>query len=126
VRCRREVQRHGRIWLVQNLLPFMPGQLEGCERRTDSYRCCLHELPVERVIAESVDLEMAASDALIADKAYDTDAIRDGLKKHGIRSVILPKSSRIKMVRYSKRFYREYWIKFVHASCVDKFDPVTG
>jgi hypothetical protein len=46
VRCRGEVQRHGSIWLVQNSLPCMPGQLEGCERRADSYRCCLHELPV--------------------------------------------------------------------------------
>ena len=48
-----------------------------------------------------------APDALLADKAYDTDAIRDDLKKRGIKAVIPPKSNRTATIRYSKRLYRE-------------------
>jgi transposase len=54
-----------------------------------------------------IDLPEQAPDALIADKAYDADAIREDLKMRGIKPVIPPKSNRIKMVRYSKRLYRE-------------------
>lgn len=45
--------------------------------------------------------------ALLADKAYDTDAIRDDLKQRGIKPVIPPKSNRTKPIRYSKRLYRQ-------------------
>ena len=31
------IQHRGNVWLVQNPLPCMPCQLEGCERRLDSY-----------------------------------------------------------------------------------------
>ena len=54
------IQRHGNVWLVQNPLPCMPCQLEGCERRLDSYSTCLDELPPERVIA-AVDQALAAA-----------------------------------------------------------------
>jgi transposase len=47
-----------------------------------------------------------APDALVADKAYDSDAIRDDLKQRGIRAVIPPKSNRTKAIRYNKRLYR--------------------
>jgi heptosyltransferase-3 len=47
----RNMQRRGNVWLVQNPLPCMPCQLEGCERRLESYSVCLDELPVERVVA---------------------------------------------------------------------------
>jgi heptosyltransferase-3 len=45
------IQRRGNVWLVQNPLPCMPCQLEGCERRLDSHSQCLDELPVERVLS---------------------------------------------------------------------------
>jgi transposase len=45
--------------------------------------------------------------ALLADKAYDTDAIRSDLKKRGIKAVIPPKSNRTTTIRYSKRLYRQ-------------------
>ena len=48
-----------------------------------------------------------APDALVADKAYDSDAIRDDLKQRGIRAVIPPKSNRTKTIRYNKRLYRQ-------------------
>jgi heptosyltransferase-3 len=44
------VQHRGNVWLVQNPLPCMPCQLEGCERRLESYSACLDELPALRVI----------------------------------------------------------------------------
>ena len=46
-----DVQRRGNVWLVQNAFPCTPCQLEGCERRLDSYSACLDELPAARVIA---------------------------------------------------------------------------
>jgi heptosyltransferase-3 len=45
------VQRRGNVWLVQNVLPCAPCQLEGCERRLDSYSACLNELSATQVIA---------------------------------------------------------------------------
>ncbi len=44
------IQRRGNVWLVQNPLPCMPCQLEGCERRLDSYSACLDGLSSARVI----------------------------------------------------------------------------
>ena len=44
---------------------------------------------------------------MLADKAYDTDAIRTDLKARGIKAVIPPKSNRIKTIRYNKRLYRQ-------------------
>ncbi|MCF8476729.1 MAG: glycosyltransferase family 9 protein [Pseudolabrys sp.] len=46
-----KVQRRGNVWLVQNTLPCTPCQLEGCERRRDSYSVCLDELSPADVIA---------------------------------------------------------------------------
>jgi transposase len=54
-----------------------------------------------------IDLPERAPDALLADKAYDSDAIRDDLKKRGIKAVIPPKSNRTVAIRYNKRIYRE-------------------
>jgi transposase len=54
-----------------------------------------------------IDLPEQAPDALLADKAYDTDAIRADLKERGIKPVIPPKSNRTATIRYSKRLYRE-------------------
>lgn len=48
-----------------------------------------------------------APGALLADKAYDSDAIRDDLKKRGIKAVIPPKSNRTVAIRYNKRLYRQ-------------------
>ena len=45
------VQRRGNVWLVQNPLPCLPCQLEGCERRLESYSACLDELSPRQVIA---------------------------------------------------------------------------
>jgi len=44
------IQRRGNVWLVQNPLPCMPCQLEGCERRLTSFSVCLDELPVSQVL----------------------------------------------------------------------------
>lgn len=52
------IQHCGNVWLVQNPLPCMPCQLEGCERRLDSYSVCLEELPASRVMT-AVGLALA-------------------------------------------------------------------
>jgi heptosyltransferase III len=56
------IQRRGNVWLVQNPLPCLPCQLEGCERRLDSHSQCLDELTVERVLA-AVDQALAVRQA---------------------------------------------------------------
>jgi heptosyltransferase-3 len=52
------IQHLGNVWLVQNALPCMPCQLEGCERRLDSGSVCLEELPASRVMT-AVGLALA-------------------------------------------------------------------
>ena len=52
------IQRRGNVWLVQNPLPCLPCQLEGCERRLDSHSQCLDELAVDQV-ATAVDQALA-------------------------------------------------------------------
>jgi heptosyltransferase III len=44
------IQHRGNVWLVQNPLPCLPCQLEGCERRLDSRSQCLDELTAARVM----------------------------------------------------------------------------
>jgi heptosyltransferase-3 len=52
------IQRSGNVWLVQNPLPCLPCQREGCERRLDSYSCCLNELSIRQVLI-AVDQALA-------------------------------------------------------------------
>ena len=54
----RMIQNRGNVWLVQNPLPCMPCQLEGCERRIDSHSACLDELRPAQVLA-AVDQALA-------------------------------------------------------------------
>jgi heptosyltransferase-3 len=56
------IQRRGNVWLVQNPLSCLPCQLEGCERRLDSYSQCLDELSVTAVVA-AVDQALAMRQA---------------------------------------------------------------
>ena len=51
-----EMQRRGNVVVVQNPLPCMPCQLEGCERRLESDSACLEELSPSRVIAVADEL----------------------------------------------------------------------
>jgi len=44
---------------------------------------------------------------LLADKGYDTDAVRAKLEADGIRHVIPPKSNRKAVIRWNRRIYRE-------------------
>lgn len=43
------IQRRGNVWLVQHAFPCTPCQLEGCERRLESYSACLDTLTAEQV-----------------------------------------------------------------------------
>ena len=61
-----------------------------------------------------IDLPEQQPKALLADKAYDSDAIRDDLKRRGIKAVIPPKSNRTATIPYDKKLYRERnWIERV-------------
>jgi heptosyltransferase III len=44
-------QHRGNVWLVQNPLPCLPCQKEGCERHIESYSQCLDELRPRQVLA---------------------------------------------------------------------------
>ena len=55
------IQQRGNVWLVQNPLPCLPCQREGCERRLDSYSCCLDELSVRQVLI-AVDQALAPAE----------------------------------------------------------------
>jgi heptosyltransferase III len=52
------IQHRGNVWLVQNPLPCLPCQQEGCERRVDSHSQCLDELAATQVIS-AVDQALA-------------------------------------------------------------------
>jgi len=54
-----------------------------------------------------IDLPERSPKALLADKAYDTDAIRADLKARHIKAVIPPKSNRKTTIRYDKKLYRQ-------------------
>jgi heptosyltransferase-3 len=56
------IQRRGNVWLVQNPLPCLPCQQEGCERRLDSHSQCLDELSVNQVVS-AVDQALAVRQA---------------------------------------------------------------
>jgi heptosyltransferase III len=56
------IQHRGNVWLVQNPLPCLPCQLEGCERRLDSHSQCLDELAAAQVVA-AVDQALAVRKA---------------------------------------------------------------
>jgi heptosyltransferase III len=56
------IQQRGNVWLVQNPLPCLPCQLEGCERRLDSHSQCLDELKADQV-ASAVDSALAMHQA---------------------------------------------------------------
>jgi heptosyltransferase-3 len=52
------IQTRGNVWLVQNPLPCLPCQQEGCLRRLDSHSQCLDELQVGQVL-QAVDAALA-------------------------------------------------------------------
>jgi heptosyltransferase-3 len=53
------IQRRGNVWLVQNPLPCLPCQQEGCDRHLMSRSQCLDELSVFQVLT-AVDQVLAA------------------------------------------------------------------
>jgi heptosyltransferase-3 len=52
------IQRRHNVWLVQNPLPCLPCQQEGCDRRLDSRAQCLDEMTPRQVLA-AVDQALA-------------------------------------------------------------------
>jgi len=56
------IQRRGNVWLVQNPLPCLPCQNEGCKREIDSYSLCLDQLSPPQVLT-AVDQALASARA---------------------------------------------------------------
>ncbi len=52
-------------------------------------------------------LDGAEGDAVIADEAYDSNAIRTAVKAAGMKAVIPSRSSRRRRFRHDKALYRE-------------------
>ena len=59
------IQRRRNVWLVQNPLPCLPCQQEGCDRRLDSRAQCLDELAPQQVLA-AVDQALATQAGKVA------------------------------------------------------------
>jgi heptosyltransferase-3 len=57
--ARGTTQRRENVWLVQNPLPCLPCQNEGCERRIDSHSRCLDLLSPQQVLI-AVDQALAS------------------------------------------------------------------
>jgi heptosyltransferase-3 len=66
------IQRRGNVWLVQNPLPCLPCQNEGCERRIDSHSRCLDELTPQQVLA--------AVEEALGGGARSQTSVRNGAK----------------------------------------------
>ena len=62
----------------------------------------MHESRTAEAMLDGVE-----GDAVIADKAYDSDAIRDTVKAAGMKAVIPSNRSRKKRIRHDKALYRE-------------------
>jgi heptosyltransferase III len=74
------IQRRGNVWLVQNPLPCLPCQNEGCERHLTSFSRCLDELlPVQ--VLQAVD--SALDRALDATPATGPTAPRQAAQAGG-------------------------------------------
>jgi heptosyltransferase III len=59
------IQRRGNVWLVQNPLPCLPCQQEGCERHINSFSACLDELSPRHVL-QVVDQALADPDRRVS------------------------------------------------------------
>jgi heptosyltransferase-3 len=62
------IQRRGNVYLVQNPLPCLPCQNEGCERHIASFSRCLDELTPAQVL-QAVDMALDAAPASTAPPA---------------------------------------------------------
>ena len=85
---------------LRNISPI--GKCIYCER-TDNLTT---EHIVPRGMKGTVTLPKGSCTELLADKGYDTDAIRAFLKEQGIKPVIPGKSNRKKKIRYDKKAYK--------------------
>ncbi len=78
------IQRRGNVWLVQNPLPCLPCQNEGCERRLTSFSRCLDELaPAQVLLAVDQALEAAKDVATAVAAASAIPAMRQKAEPAG-------------------------------------------
>ena len=58
---------------------------------------------------EALLAKIGACKRLIADRAYDADALREKLRDNGIKPVIPGKKNRIVKIRHDKQAYKQRW-----------------
>jgi heptosyltransferase III len=76
------IQRRGNVWLVQNPLPCLPCQNEGCERHLTSFSRCLDELaPTQVLLAADQALEAAKDAAEHAGTAAAAASATPGMRQ---------------------------------------------
>jgi heptosyltransferase-3 len=76
------IQRRGNVWLVQNPLPCLPCQNEGCERHLTSFSRCLDELaPAQVLLAADQALEAAKDAAKHAGTAAAAASATPGMRQ---------------------------------------------
>ena len=76
------IQRRGNVWLVQNPLPCLPCQNEGCERHLTSFSRCLDELtPTQVLLAADQALEAAKDAAKHAGTAAAAASATPGMRQ---------------------------------------------
>jgi heptosyltransferase-3 len=71
------IQRRKNVWLVQNPLPCLPCQNEGCERHILSFSRCLDELAPAEVL-HAVDAALASWSTPAGTPARAADAVATG------------------------------------------------
>jgi heptosyltransferase III len=78
------IQRRGNVWLVQNPLPCLPCQNEGCERHLTSFSRCLDELtPAQVLRAVDEALPVAANAAIPVAAAATGQVAQPGEGRYG-------------------------------------------
>jgi heptosyltransferase-3 len=65
------IQRRKNVWLVQNPLPCLPCQNEGCERHNSSFSRCLDELAPAQVL-HAIDAALASRSAVVPELPVPT------------------------------------------------------
>jgi heptosyltransferase-3 len=76
------IQRRGNVWLVQNPLPCLPCQNEGCECHIASFSRCLDELTPAQVL-QTVDMALDAAPAAPTPRAAAQAGVKVALPAKG-------------------------------------------
>ena len=82
--------------------------------KTDGLGRCIDFLLTEGQVHESTQVEALLGgkepENIVADKAYDSNKIRDFIKDMGSKAIIPPNKSRAEQIYYDKHIYKERFL----------------